>query len=207
MRQSITFSLFAFGLLLSIAVPAYGQSSAVSDSGNSLLRVTREAEVKSEKMNLHLQRSMRKNGIDMWIIMSREFHPDPVLDLFGGHGIAGWYGHRNAYIFSDPGGSAGLESVILGTHQSNFMLRFFDRIQSYGEEGLTPHLREYVRAADPQRIAINRSRTVSMADGITAEMLAFLENAVGEPYVSRFESSESRVLVYVGLRTCAGRGK
>ena len=47
---------------------------------------------------------MRRHGIGMWILMSREFHPDPVLDLFGGHGISGWYGHRNAYIFRDPGG-------------------------------------------------------------------------------------------------------
>jgi hypothetical protein len=42
-----------------------------------------------------------------------------------------------------------------------------------------------------------------MADGITAEMLKFLEDAVGEPYVSRFESSESLLFDYVGFRTDA----
>ena len=209
MQPRTTTSVLLVTLLLLVEA-GFAQSSgdavlagSVSGSGNALERATREAEVKAEKMRIHLQRSMRKNGIDMWIIMSREFHPDPVLDLFGGHGIAGWYGHRNAYIFRDPGGSKKLESVLLGTHQSNFMLRFYDRIQSYGEEGLTPHLRDYVQDADPARIAINRSRTVSMADGITTEMLAFLETAVGEKYVSRFESSESLLFDYVGYRTDA----
>ena len=174
-----------------------------SQARSALDRARHEAAVKAEKMRLHLQPAMRRNGIDMWIIMSREFHPDPMLDLFGGYGLSGWYGHRNAYVFHDPGGDAPLESVIFGTHQSDHMLAFFDRIESYGEEGLKPHLREYVQFVDPQRIAINRSRTVSMADGITAEMLAYLEDAIGEPYASRLESAESLIFDYVGVRTDA----
>ena len=27
-----------------------------------------------------------------------------ALELFGGSGITGWYGHRNAYLFYDRGG-------------------------------------------------------------------------------------------------------
>jgi hypothetical protein len=44
---------------------------------------------------------------------------------------------------------------------------------------------------------------VAMADGITAEMLAYLEDTIGEPYVSRLESSESLIFDYVGIRTDA----
>lgn len=174
-----------------------------SRSGSALDRAMHESAVKAEKMHLYLQPAMRRNGIDMWIIMSREFHPDPILDLFGGYGISGWYGHRNAYVFYDSGGDEPLERVIFGTHQSDHMLRFFDRIESYGEEGLKPHLRKYIQFVDPDRIAINRSRTVAMADGITAAMLAYLEDAVGEPYVSRLESSEHLIFDYVGIRTNA----
>jgi hypothetical protein len=180
-----------------------GPDSSASRSSSALDRALHEAAVKAEKMRLYLQPAMRRNGIDMWIIMSREFHPDPMLDLFGGYGISGWYGHRNAYVFYDAGGDEPLESVIFGTHQSDDMLSFFDRIESYGEEGLKPHLREYIQFIDPKRIAINRSRTVAMADGITAEMLAYLEDTIGEPYVSRLESSESLIFDYVGIRTDA----
>ena len=196
------------GLMLASTPPVLAQdtglATAVNSSGSkesALERILHEAAVKAEKMRLHLRPAMRRNGIDMWIIMSREFHPDPMLDLFGGYGISGWYGHRNAYVFYDPGGDEPLESVIFGTHQSDHMLRFFDRIEGYSEEGLKPHLREYVHFVDPDRIAINRSRTVSMADGITAEMLNYLEDAVGEPYASRLESSETLIFDYVGIRT------
>lgn len=175
----------------------------VAEMHTALQRAMHEMAVKRDKMEQYLQPAMRNNGIDLWIIMSREFNVDPLLDLFGGYGLTGWYGHRNAYIFRDPGGDAPLESVILGTHQGNFMLEFFDRIESYGEEGLKPHLREYVRKADPTRIAINRSRTVSMADGISAELLDYLRDSVGEPYASRLVSSESLVFDYVGYRTPA----
>jgi hypothetical protein len=41
---------------------------------------------------------MRRHDIDMWIILSREFNPDPILDLFGGHGISGWYGPQRPVI-------------------------------------------------------------------------------------------------------------
>jgi hypothetical protein len=190
-------------LAISLAPLAVAQDTSVVRNGGALERTLHEAAVKAEKMRLYLQPAMRRNGIDMWIIMSREFHPDPMLDLFGGYGISGWYGHRNAYVFYDSGGDEPLESVIFGTHQSDHMLKFFDRIESYGEEGLKPHLREYIQFVDPERIAINRSRTVAMADGITAEMLAYLEDAIGEPYASRLESSESLIFDYVGVRTDA----
>lgn len=181
-----------------------GDSSLPPTAGRGAqFRAIHEANVKADKMKEFLQPAMRRNNVDMWIIMSREFHPDPMLDLFGGYGMAGWYGHRNAYVFYDPGGNKPLERTIFGTHQSDHMLRFFDRIESYGEEGLKPHLREYVQFVDPERIAINRSRTVAMADGITAELLAYLEDAIGEPYASRLESSEALIFDYVGVRTDA----
>lgn len=207
-KLPIAFILIALALTMTLPVMAQdigpGRTvDSASSSGNALDRALHEAAVKAEKMRLHLQPAMRRNGVDMWIIMSREFHPDPVLDLFGGYGITGWYGHRNAYVFRDPGGDARLESIIFGTHQSDHMLQFFDRIESYGEEGLEPHLRSYVHEVDPQTIAFNSSRTVAMADGITAELLDYLQDAIGEPYVSRLQSSESLIFDYVGKRTDA----
>jgi hypothetical protein len=169
----------------------------------ALERARHEMAVKQDKLSRYLLPAMRRNDIEMWIILSREFNTDPTLDLFGAYGFDGWYGHRNAYIFRDPGGDGPLEAVIIGTHQSDHMLQFYDRIVSYGEEGLAPHLGEYVRDADPQRIAINRSRTVAMADGITAELLDYLASAIGETYTNRLVSSESLVFDYVGTRTPA----
>ncbi len=162
-----------------------------------------EWEVKLEKMELHLQPAMRRAGVDMWIIMSREFNVDPMLQMFGGYGISGWYGHRNAYIFFDPGDGEPLERTLIGTHQSGRMRDFFPTIIGYGEEGLKPHLAAFIAERDPQRIAVNRSRTVSMADGITVEMLAFLEDAIGPTYANRLASAQDLIFDYISHRTPA----
>jgi len=168
-------------------------------------RDIREWEVKAEKMRTWLQPTMRQHGVDMWIIMSRENNPDAALELFGGYGITGWYGHRNAYVFYDPGPGRPLETVVFGTHLSGYLSRFFQRIESYHGEagGLAPLLRAYVEEKDPSTIAINESRTISMADGLTAGMKAYLVEAIGPEYASRLASSEPMFIDYVSHRTPA----
>ena len=165
-------------------------------------RTEREWDVKAEKMRRHLLPLMRAHEIDLWVILSRENAPDPALELFGGYGVTGWYGHRNAYLFHDAGDD-GLETTVLGTHLSGHLARFYDTRELYGEEGLEPHLRRYVEERDPRRIAINQSRTISMADGLTAELKDYLVEAVGAPYRDRIVSSEPLLVEYVSTRTPA----
>ena len=165
-------------------------------------RTEREWIVKAEKMRQHLLPLMRAHEIDLWIILSRENVPDPAVELFGGYGITGWYGHRNAYLFYDAG-VEGLETMALGTHLSNHLDRFYDTKILYGEEGLSPHLREYVDDRSPTRIAINQSRTISMADGLTAELKDYLLQTIGETYRSALVSSEPLLVEYVSTKTDA----
>ncbi len=190
-----------------LLIPVLFMTSTFCQNGDSqwntqaLQRLMHEWDVKLEKMELHLQASMRRNEIDMWIIMSREFNVDPMLQMFGDYGISGWYGHRNAYIFFDTGNK--LERTLIGTHQSGRMKDFFPTIISYGQEGLKPHLQKFINKRNPKKIAINRSRTVSMADGITVEMLKFLEDAIGEKYASRLTSAQPVIFDYINHRTPA----
>lgn len=162
-----------------------------------------EQEVKAAKMRTWLQPTMRSHGIDLWIIMSRENNPDPALELFGSYGISGWYGHRNAYLFYDPGEGHSLETTVIGTHLSEHLSRFYDTIDGYhgDSSGLAPGLRAFVEARDPQRIAVNRSRTISMADGLSAELHAYLVDAIGPTYAERIVSSEPMFIDYVSHRT------
>ena len=191
-------------LLLCVAMLTAATASADDEwNTEALNRLMHEYDVKHEKMMLHLQPAMRRAGVDMWIIMSREFNVDPMLQMFGDYGISGWYGHRNAYVFYDAGGDAPLERILVGTHQSGRMKKFFPTIIPYGEEGFAPGLRKVVLERDPERIAINRSPTVSMADGLTAELLAQLEAAIGPNYAGRFVSSEPLIFDYINQRTDA----
>lgn len=166
-------------------------------------RVETEWTLKADKMREHLVPLMRKHGVDLWVIMSRENAPDPVVELFGGNGITGWYGHRNAYLLYDKGGPVeeALETTVIGTHLSGHLRNFYGTIQSYGEEGLRPHLMAYLSARNPTRIAINQSRTISMADGLTAELKDFLVDALGPALSDRTVSSEPLLVDYVSVHT------
>ena len=197
--QAVVILLAAAAILLAAGT----ETLAAQEGSISRERLTREWDVKVEKMDTFLRPFMQQHDIQMWIIMSRENHPDPMLKLFGEYGLTGWYGHRNAYIFYDPGDGAPLEAVVFGTHLSRHLERFFPRLVPYGEEGLAPHLREYVHEKDPRTIAINQSRTISMADGLTASLKSYLEETVGPEYVARFVSSEPLVIDYVSHRTPA----
>jgi Xaa-Pro aminopeptidase len=167
-------------------------------------RTEREWAVKLDKLESMLQPFMRKHGVDMWIIMTRENDPDPVVQLFGDQEITA-SGHRNAYIFFDPGEGRPLERTILGTHVRGHLVPFFPDLpvtgHGYGEEGLAPHLRDFVHARDPRVIAINRSRTITMADGISLEAYDYLVDAIGPRYAARLTSAEPIVIDYVSHRT------
>ncbi|HET9264602.1 MAG TPA: M24 family metallopeptidase [Vicinamibacterales bacterium] len=164
-------------------------------------RVEREWTVKADKMRRYLLPLMRRHGVDLWIVMSRENVPDPVVELFGGLGLTGWYGHRNAYLFYDKGGGDGLEATVIGTHLSQHLKAFYGAIRSYGEEGLKPHLQKYLTERNPKKIAVNQSRTISMGDGLTAELKAYLLDALGPDLGARIVSSEPLLVDYVSVHT------
>lgn len=186
---------------LGLALLLFLESTAEGQTGMSRERHEREWEVKAKKMERHLLPTMRKHGFDMWILMSRENHPDPILDLFGAYGVSGWYGHRNAYIFYDAGEGEPLETTVLGTHLSDHLKRFYTNVVTYGEEGLAVHLGKHVEERDPEKIAINRSRTISMADGLTSSLEEYLLEAISPLYAERLASSEPLAIDYISYRT------
>ena len=143
----------------------------------------------ASKLNTVLLPAMRRHGIDMWLVLSREFHPDPFLYEIGG----GWPGVRNAYLFFDSGGDVP-EKIFIGSHEQreDLFADVYDLVQFYGysQAGLAPHLREAVHQRDPKRIGINMSPTLPMADGLSATLKQYLEEAIGPEYAERLVSAE-----------------
>ena len=70
-------------LIIFYCATIFGQKLDDQWNTRALQRLMHEWDVKLEKMELHLQNSMRRAGVDMWIIMSREFNVDPILQMFG----------------------------------------------------------------------------------------------------------------------------
>lgn len=190
--------LAAASLLL--LVPATTLAQGLPDLRD---RTEREWEIESEKMRERLAPTMREHGVDLWVVMSHENDPDPAVELFGGYGKTGFYGFRHAYLFHAPDEGSPLETVALGTHLSGHLTPFYDSIINYGREGLAPHLKRFVHRYDPDTIAVNRSPTIAMADGLSIELHKYLKTAIGPEYSDRLVSSEQMFIDYVSRRTPA----
>lgn len=154
-----------------------------------------------EKLDTAVLPAMRAHNIDMWIVLDRENHPEPLHEEVGG----GFSGVRGAYIFFDNG-AAKPEKIYFGSHEqaSNSVVgQVYDVKQYYGysKEGLTPLLREAVQKRKPKKIGVNTSATLPEADGLTVGLKDFLVTAIGPEYAKNITSAELVVRDFRTTRT------
>jgi len=155
LHRPLTAVLF-IGLLAASCTPAPSPApDAPAGFGYGVPGALERARIKTaiveEKLRTALLPAMRTHGIDMWIVLDRENHPDPLHEEIGG----GFAGVRSAYIFFDAGGTEP-EKIYLGSHvqsKDTVIEQIYDEKVYYGysAEGITPHLREAVHRRDPQR--------------------------------------------------------
>ena len=128
---------------------------------------------------------MRREGIDMWIIVTREYNSDPV---FASMAPLTTYSsrRRTILVFHDRGEGRGVERLSVGRFDYDGL---FDVVPTHNDaqyEGL----RDVVEARDPRTIGINTSQYWNHADGLTANERDNLEEALGPEYASRLTSAE-----------------
>lgn len=143
-----------------------------------------------EKLGAPLLAAMRNHDIDLWLVVDRENNPDPLHEEVGG----GFSGVRGARLFHDDGGERP-RRLYLGSHEhpaNSVVGQAFDEKTYYGyhPDGITPHLRAAIERLDPERIGVNTSPTLPEADGLTAGLRDFLEEALGPKYAARMVSAE-----------------
>ena len=183
-------SIFLVGIAFAGAVSAHEISAKASAEIMHLIR--------SEKFDLILPGAMRDNDVDMWIHATRVGNPDPLTIYFGS--VDGYI------IFTDRGGDR-IERAVLGDRNRSQNVQEGNgeplptgpsRYSSgptdlYDIFGSPDDLREFVQQRDPNRIAVNMSSWLAVADGLSATELQTLEERLGPEYSERLMSSENVV--------------
>ena len=129
---------------------------------------------------------MARTGIDMWIIVSREYNDDPVfrsmapLTTYSSR-------RRTILVFFDPGGGRPVERYSVGRFD---MEKLFTLVPT-ANDGQWEGLRTLVEEKDPKVIGINESEFWNHADGLTANEKRLLTAALGEKYSARMRSAEA----------------
>lgn len=128
---------------------------------------------------------MRREGIDMWIIVSREYNDDPVfrsmapLTTYSSR-------RRTILVFHDRGAEKGVERISVG----RFGLDGLFSLARTGNDEQWQGLRKLVEERDPRVIGINTSESWNHADGLTANEKENLIEALGPKYAARLKSAE-----------------
>ncbi len=128
---------------------------------------------------------MRREGIDLWIIVSREYNDDPV---FRSMAPLTTYSSRRRTIlaFHAPGGGKPVERASIGRFDYDGLFTVLKTHNDAQWEGL----RSFVEQRDPKVIGINTSEAWNHADGLTATEKDNLLEALGPKYAPRVKSAE-----------------
>ena len=151
-----------------------------------------------ERVETVLPDIMRRSGIDMWIIIAREYNEDPlILTLLP----ATWHAARRTTILVvyDPGDDKPLETFGISRYNTgNIFETKWDRD---AQPDQWKALAEMISRKDPKKIGINKSTTFGLADGLSATHYDQLMEALPEKYLSRVVSAEAIAVGWLETRT------
>jgi hypothetical protein len=128
---------------------------------------------------------MRREGFDMWLVITREYNSDPVFRSMAP--ITTYSSRRRTILmFHDLGGDRGVERISVGRadYQGTF-----DLYRTHNDSQYV-NLARLIEERDPQRIGINVSDRWNHADGLTHNEYLRLTDALSDKYVDRLESAE-----------------
>jgi Xaa-Pro aminopeptidase len=134
---------------------------------------------------------MREQGIDMWIVVTREYNDDPVfrslapLSTYASR-------RRTILVFHDRGGDAGVEALSIGRFDYE---KLYTVVQTHND-GQWDGLRTLVDARRPKVIGVNTSETFAHADGLSHNEHVNLMKALG-PHASKVTSAERLAVAWL----------
>lgn len=140
---------------------------------------------------------MRKEGIDMWILVAREYMEDPVVRTML---PSTWLSarRRTILVFHDPGEGKTIERFAIARYPVGDA--FPSAWQPEQEPDQWRRLAQLVRERSPKKIAINRSQTFPLADGMTDTETDGLLAALDIESRARIVSGESLAVGWLETR-------
>ena len=187
-------------LLIGFSIAAAQEIADVRDSKNILPEKARE-QIMNEWLKWRLDNIvpelMRREGIDLWLVINREYNEDPVyLSLVPRPTMSAR--RTSILIFHDQGPEKGVERLagryygMEGWYKGTWVDKKKKQFES---------LAEAIKAIDPKKIGIDTSENWAFGDGLTASLKSKLEKALGPELSSRFVSAENLCVGWLETRS------
>ncbi|MEW5900435.1 MAG: M24 family metallopeptidase, partial [Acidobacteriota bacterium] len=140
---------------------------------------------------------MRREGIEMWLVINREYNEDPVyLSLMPRPTM---YARRTSILmFHDLGKDKEVERLSGSYFGAGewYKATWTDKRKKQFE-----NLAEVIRTRNPKTIGINVSENWAFGDGLTVSLKQKLEKALGPDLASRFVSAENLCVGWLETRS------
>jgi len=191
------FLLFVITVFLSLDVA----SQPVNDITPHILSMRDRAEVIDRwaeyRLDNLIPELMRREGVDMWVLVAREYNEDPVLLTML---PATWQSSRRTTIlmFFDPGNGEPVERLAVARYNIGFFETewFPDEVPDQWER-----FGQVVAERNPEKIAVNYSDDFALADGISHTDFTDLKNSLTPDLQDRIVSAENLAIGWLETRT------
>ncbi len=188
-------------IMLVIVFVGLGSLHAQERALDQILTVREQSafidQVLEYRLDSLLPELMEREGLDMWIIISREYNEDPVMKTML---PAQWLSarRRTILVFSKkPEG--GIDKIAIARYNVGRLLQGAWNVDVYPDQW--DALIEHIEARNPQTIGLNFSEDFGLADGLVySEYEAFMAK-LPEQYHSRVVSAQDLSIAWLETRS------
>jgi hypothetical protein len=151
-----------------------------------------------DKLKNTLPGLMRREGFDMWVVISREYNEDPIIRTLL---PATWLAarRRTILVMYDPGPGEELETLAVARYDVGTVFKRAWDPETQPDQW--QRLAEIIVERQPKKIAVNMSDHWSLADGIVATDLRLLKQNLSQDYQQRVVSAEKLGVAWLETRT------
>lgn len=160
-------------MALGLAAPAVAQAPAQGEASMSparpaILPLREQAKLRDawlkERLDTVVPMLMRENGIDMWVLVAREYLEDPVVStMLNAENLRAR--RRTILVFFDPGQGKPVERLVISKHGMGDVFPAAWDMEKQPDQW--KRLAEIITERNPRKIALNTSSLTAFADGMT----------------------------------------
>lgn len=165
---------------------------------NARERAITENRILAERLDTLIPAIMREQGIDLWLLVAREYFEEPVvasmLDAENMHAR-----RRTILIFHDPGDGKPVERLTVSRYGLGGL--FAPAWDPNKQPDQWQSVAEIIAVRDPAKIAINTSDLYQFGDGMTLSQYNKFVAALPPPLRERIVTGETLAIRWLETRT------
>jgi Xaa-Pro aminopeptidase len=174
------------GVLLAAALGPVAQAGQIP----AVLSLKEQAAVSdawlATRLNTLLPELMRRDKVDMWLVICEEYNEDPVyLSLVPFTSLSAR--RLTMLVMFDRGGEKGVERLSVNRYGIGAL---FPTVWKPDQEDQWQALARVVKERDPKRIGIDESGVFAFGDGLSASKKQRLVQSLGPEYAKRLVGAE-----------------